>query len=121
MKRIDGVESVKVSLESGVADVELAPGNGVTIEKLRKAITDNGFTPKDAEATLAGKIVVDKGKPQLAVSGSEATYPLAAAPGKNPAGLVALAGKPVVLTAQVPATRGKETPTLAVKELKPGR
>lgn len=123
MKRIDGVESVKVSLESGVADVELAPGNRVTIAKMREAITQNGFTPKDAEATLAGKMVVEGGKPALAVSGSGELFLLGEAPGATVkrAQLLALAGKEVVVTAHVPATGAKDKgpPMLEVKVLKP--
>jgi copper chaperone CopZ len=76
MQKLDGVESVEVSLNKGEALLRLKPGNSVTIEKVRQVVIDSGFTPKDADAEVVGKIVERDGKPSLAVSGVDLVYEL---------------------------------------------
>ncbi|HEV8611395.1 MAG TPA: hypothetical protein VGS98_15180 [Thermoanaerobaculia bacterium] len=77
MKKLAGVESVKVSLNRGEALLRLKPGNSVTVEQIRQVVIDSGFTPKDADAEVAGKIVERDGRPALAVSGSSLVYLIA--------------------------------------------
>jgi len=77
MNKIAGVESVEVSLNKGEALLRLKPGNSVTVEKVRQVVLDNGFTPKGADAEIAGKVVERSGKPALAVAGLELVYLLA--------------------------------------------
>lgn len=77
MKRLDGVESVNVSLNKGEAFLRFKPGNSVTVEKIRQVVIDSGFTPKDADAEIVGRIVDRNGKPALAVSGIDLVYELA--------------------------------------------
>jgi hypothetical protein len=66
--RIEGVESVEVSLQRAVAEIRLSPGNRVTVARLRQVIKDNGFTSKEATVTAIGTIAERGGKPALAVS-----------------------------------------------------
>jgi hypothetical protein len=70
LKSVSGVEAVDVSLEKGLASVKMKPGNGATFKQLQEAITKNGFTMKSSNVSVAGKIVMTNGQPQLRVSGS---------------------------------------------------
>ena len=70
LKSVAGVESVDVSLAKGLAAVKLKPGNTATLKQLQSAIAKNGFTMKDSSAIVAGTVVVEAGRVQLKVSGS---------------------------------------------------
>jgi copper chaperone CopZ len=70
LKSVDGVDAVDVSLEKGLASVKMKPGNAATSKQLQEAITKNGFTMKPSNVSVAGKIVMTNGQPQLQVSGS---------------------------------------------------
>jgi copper chaperone CopZ len=119
VKRIDGVESVDVSLKEGAATVKLKPGNHVTVDEVRDAIRKNGFTPKDADVTIAGKVVERNGKPALAVSGSDLVYLLgqsSEAKGKAEE-LQKQIGRDVIVKGHLPESSGKvsEPQTLEVR------
>lgn len=77
MKKVPGVESVKVSLNKGEALLRFRPGNAVTVGRIRQVVLDNGFTPKDADVELVGKIVESRGKPALVITGLDLIYSLA--------------------------------------------
>ena len=68
LKSVSGVDAVDVSLEKGLASVKMKPGNAATLKQLQEAITKNGFTMKPSPVSVAGKIVMIKGQPQLQVS-----------------------------------------------------
>lgn len=68
---VNGVASVEVSLDKGLATVRLKPGNSVTLKQLQQAITKNGFTMKDSKIVAAGKLIHDGNARKLQVSGSE--------------------------------------------------
>jgi copper chaperone CopZ len=68
---VNGVASVEVSLDKGLATVRLKPGNSVTLKQLQQAITKNGFTMKDSKIVAAGKLIHDGNVRKLQVSGSE--------------------------------------------------
>ena len=70
LKSVSGVDAVDVSLEKGLANVKMKPGNTATFKQLQDAITKNGFTMKPSNVSVVGKIVVMNGQPQLQVSGS---------------------------------------------------
>jgi copper chaperone CopZ len=70
LKSVSGVDAVDVSLEKGRANVKMKPGNTATFKQLQEAITKNGFTMKPSNVSVAGKIVLVNGQPQLRVSGS---------------------------------------------------
>jgi hypothetical protein len=48
----------------------MKPGNTATLKQLQTAITKNGFTMKQSAVTATGTVVVDSGRVQLKVSGS---------------------------------------------------
>ncbi len=68
LRKIDGVASVDVSLNKGLATIRLRPGNSVRPEQFWQAVRDNGFTPKTTHVSVRGTIV--NAKPELKVSGS---------------------------------------------------
>jgi hypothetical protein len=70
LKSVAGVDAVDVSLEKGLANVKMKPGNAATFRQLQEAITKNGFTMKPSNVRVAGKIMNVNGHPQLQVSGS---------------------------------------------------
>lgn len=65
IKKLDGVQEVTVSLNEGNAVVELAKDNKVSIGAIRQAISDGGFTPKEAHVEVAGTLARKDGKLQL--------------------------------------------------------
>jgi len=67
---VNGVASVDVSLDHGLATVKLKPGNSVTFKQLQDAITKNGFTMKQSRVTAAGAVIQDEGAAKFRISGS---------------------------------------------------
>lgn len=102
LKKVEGVESVQVSLNRGLAEVRLKPGNRIDPEGLRKLVRDAGFTPKGAEVSVRGKVIEQNGNYALEVSGTGEVYALVEDPQRRGtlAELVKLAlGKEVTLEA----------------------
>ena len=111
--KIDGVQSVKVSLKEGVATIRFAPANRVTIRQIRDAIRSNGFTAREAEVTVAGSLVQRGDTLTLVVPGSNDAFILADAPART--GMVAELRRrdlqrPVVLTGQVRVPKDRAAP-----------
>lgn len=111
MKSIGGVDTVKVSLEKGVASITLKPQNTVTLQQLHDAVTKNGFTMKQCSATVVGTVQFSGADPQLKVTGSNDVLhlqPDSDAPPVAPA----LAGKTVSVTGILPEGNKGAVPTL---------
>ncbi|MHB8735524.1 MAG: heavy-metal-associated domain-containing protein [Terriglobales bacterium] len=86
VKKLDGVTAARVSLNQGLVTIELRPGNTVSLAQLRKAITDQGFTPRDARVTAAGELVPLPGKHlQFKVSGVADVFQVLPTPHVPPA------------------------------------
>ena len=77
VRKLEGVESVDVSLERGAATIALRPGNRITLPQLRQIIKNNGFTAKDATVTVIGTVVERGGKPALNVTGTDVVWLMA--------------------------------------------
>jgi hypothetical protein len=77
VKKLDRVQSVHVSLEHGLVAIQLAPGNQLTMATLRKVITSNGFSPKEATVVVDGMITGHTGELSLAVDGTDERFTLA--------------------------------------------
>ena len=56
VKKIDGVESVEVTLNRGHAEIKLKPGNRVRIEQIWEAVRKQGLTPKEARVVVRGRL-----------------------------------------------------------------
>jgi len=65
IKKLDGIESVDVSLEKATADIRLKPGNVITLPQLRRIIRQSGYPTKDAHVDARGAFVDRNGKPAL--------------------------------------------------------
>jgi hypothetical protein len=69
-QKIDGVQTVRVSLNEGLTVLELKPGNTVTLAKLRQVIKNNGFVSKEALVIARGSMIGGAGAPVFEVSGT---------------------------------------------------
>lgn len=107
LKSVSGVDSVDVSLVKGLAAVKMKPGNSTTLKQLQTAITKNGFTMKQSAVTVAGIVVVDSGRVQFKVSGSNEMLDLIPE-GQGTPNANSLNGKSVLVDGVVPETaKGK--------------
>jgi copper chaperone CopZ len=74
---VNGVASVEVSLEKGLAAVKLKPGNVVTLKQFQDAITKNGFSMKQSRLIAAGRVIGAGAGAKFQISGSNETLALA--------------------------------------------
>ena len=77
MKKVDGVQTVRVSLNDGLTILDLKPGNAVTLAKLRQVIKNNGFVPKEAQIVARGSTAVAEGRQVFVVSETKEQLALA--------------------------------------------
>lgn len=117
MKGIPGVNTVDVDLNTGLVAIQLNPGNSASMRQFNQAVEKNGFTHKDAEAVVKGKLTGTPNAPVLEVSGTEDRYSLSAmTPGTD---IGSLLGKTVTVTGVLPqAPKGKVSDTLRYKTIK---
>jgi hypothetical protein len=121
LKKLEGVESVRVSLNRGNATLELRPGNLVTLEQVRQHVKTHGFTPKDARVVVRGLLVRDGQALVLRVSGTEASFavkPAATHPHVSGA-LEKLTGGTVLLEGTVPEPAKGASETLLAEAARP--
>ena len=91
MKKLEGVETVEVSLEKSSADIKLKADNKITLPQIRRIIRSNGYPTKDAQISARGKIAERDGKPVLdLLNGS--FLELAEKPKDAPADIVEVTG-----------------------------
>ena len=119
LKSVNGVESVDVSLNKGLATVILKPGNTVTMEELQHAITKNGFTPKQSTVVVTGTLVSDNQKVALRVSGSNELFNLVPEdPQTKTSDLTRLNGKAIKVDGEIPETpKGKKPDTIDFRSI----
>ena len=77
MQKVDGVQSVRVSLNDGLTILDLKPGNAVTLAKLRQIIKNNGFVSKEATVVARGTVADAR---TFVVGGTNEQISLSAAP-----------------------------------------
>lgn len=56
LKALSGVETVKVSLNEGYAEVTFAPGSDSNLGDIQRITRESGFTPKEATLTVVGTV-----------------------------------------------------------------
>ena len=121
LEKIDGVDTVKVTLNDGKATLTLKPLNTVTLRQVRTVIEKNGFTPKAASIVAEADVIVGPGgQPQLRVSGTTEAFPVAT--GTTDAVRTALTkqvGKRVVVQGIVPPLKDNPSGPMDVKDVKP--
>ncbi|MEP2774037.1 MAG: heavy metal-associated domain-containing protein [Fulvivirga sp.] len=57
LKKMDGLESVTVSLNDGKAYLKLGSDNELTLQKIQEVVKSNGFSARNAEVTLKGEML----------------------------------------------------------------
>lgn len=67
----DGVSSVTVSLNEGLATLELEPSNALTLTAIREAVVKGGFQPKDATLRVTGVVTEQDGRRVLSIDAGE--------------------------------------------------
>lgn len=111
MKRLDGVESVDVSLERGSVDIKLTRGNKLSLSRLRREIRSNGNETKEAQITARGRFGDRDGRPVFDLLNG-ATMDVDETPGKRrPDTVVEITAKSTELT--------KDSERLRVLRIKP--
>jgi hypothetical protein len=122
--KVEGVESVSVSLQRASAELQLRAGNRVGLEQLRQIVKNNGFVPKEASVTVVGTLVERGGKPALDVTHLGVVW-LVAEDAKNRAAYataVELAGgrqsASVEVTGEVRPAAGSTPETIALQSIR---
>lgn len=95
MKAFEGVTSASVSLNEGLATLQLAPDNEVTLEQIRTAVKESGFSAQEATIRVAGTLAQKDGQWVLSSTTGE-RYLLQQGAGSNLS-----AGKSVTVTGRV--------------------
>ena len=91
VKKLDGVESVDLTVEKSSVEIRLRADNRVTLERIRREMRAFGYQTKDAEITARGTIADRDGAPVLdLLNGSVLT--LVEKPPSAPAGVVEITG-----------------------------
>jgi copper chaperone CopZ len=68
-QKVDGVESVELSLERAQADIRLRKDNIASLDRFRRIVKANGFEPRQATVTALGTVREVGGKLAFEVSG----------------------------------------------------
>lgn len=107
---LPGVTGAEVSLKDGLVVIDLEPENDVAIADVRKAIRDQGFSPRAADVRVAGRLEARGGGLALRVPGPGSVYGVTA-PEEMIARLRAEIGEEIVLSGTVPRTDGADDST----------
>ncbi len=111
---------MEVSLNRGLAIITFKPENRVGIGRVRDLIRSNGFTPKDADVRIRGRVVERDGELVLTLPDQNQAYRLADRPGAAaviPRLRETGRGKVVIVDGRVPEARGRgeRTDTIHVR------
>ena len=61
LKKMDGLQNVRVSLNDGKAYLELADNNKLSLKQIQEEVKKNGFSAKNAEVVIRGKLLNKNG------------------------------------------------------------
>lgn len=113
LEKLDGVQKATVSLKDGKASIVLKPGNSLGLDDLRRAVTRNGFTPKDAAITALADLVTAPA-PRAVIAGTTDGFDIEAA---SPAAVTAPLKGAVVTGTVTTAKNGRSV--LRLTSVKP--
>jgi len=65
LKKMDGLEKVRVSLNDGKAYLELSENNSLSLKQIQEEVKKNGFSAKKAEVVIEGKLIKKNNNFQL--------------------------------------------------------
>jgi copper chaperone CopZ len=114
LKKLKGVDSVEVKLNTGLAIVRLKSGNRVSLQNIRKIIEEHGFDPGPAIVKFTGTVNSENGKTVVEVSNVEEVLNLNEAAASSVASQI---GKTLTLEGKI-ATADKKSKTLELTELR---
>lgn len=80
LEQLEGVESVRISLETGVAEIRLQAGNAIVLERLAAVTRQNGFHPVSAVVIAHGSASRVDGGIAVQLAASKSTLVLAPDP-----------------------------------------
>jgi copper chaperone CopZ len=116
VKKISGVDSVKVSLNEGRALIVLKPGNSVQLREIRKAVEEQGFTPKDAKVKAIGDLTGTGERLQFKVGGTNESFSVVQAPNATPPWRNQ-SGINLLVSGLVAATSSKQPRTIQISKI----
>ena len=61
LKKMDGLQNVRVSLNDGKAYLELSENNSLSLRQIQEEVKKNGFSAKNAEVVIEGKLINKNG------------------------------------------------------------
>ena len=114
LKKLKGVDTVEVKLNAGLAIVHLKSGNRISLQDMKKVISDHGFTPGDAVVKFTGTVNSENGKTWIEVSDVNEVLNLDEAAANSVSSQI---GKTVMLQGKV-TTPNKKSRSLEVTELR---
>lgn len=62
INQIAGIQSASVSLNDGLLTANLNKENGLTLQRIRKAVEESGFKAKEANITVTGTVTNDESR-----------------------------------------------------------
>lgn len=80
VEEMDGVSDAAVSLNDGEVTIVLEDGNRVSLDRVREAVRDQGFTPREADVRVRAVPERRDDAWFLRVPGSETSYRVLATP-----------------------------------------
>jgi hypothetical protein len=114
-KKVPGVESVEVSLNSGLAHVKLKPGNTAPVERFWQIAKDLGYVVRETRVLVRGEVEAKQGRSYIRVPGIDAPYELGKA-----AALEKLAGSTVEIEGVItPAKDSRSRPPIVPGAIQP--
>lgn len=119
MEKLEGVRTVKVSLNEGRAVVELDAGNKVPLAEIHERVRRNGFTPQGATVTVRARVAAAGDTLRLEVPETKETFDVAAT--TEPARLAELRkqiGRIVTVDGVVAAPKDKTAATIQITTVK---
>ena len=57
LKKMDGIEKVRVSLNDGKAYLDLTANNSLSLKQIQEEVKQNGFSARNAEVVLEGQLI----------------------------------------------------------------
>ncbi|MDX1760528.1 heavy metal-associated domain-containing protein [Salinimicrobium sp. 3283s] len=71
LKKMDGIEKVRVSLNDGKAYLDLTANNNLSLKQIQEEVKVNGFSAKNAEIVLEGQLVKENNTLKIRVNNEE--------------------------------------------------
>ena len=102
LEKVEGVESVSVTLKRGVAHLTLKKGNTVKLADLRRIVKEAGYSSRDATVAVVGTVHTGRQGPTLEVLGTREVFDLVAESGKSPADVERGVDRTVEITGTLP-------------------